>query len=351
MRVRFQSDADKTVISIAYELCASMREGEQLVNVPIAVIGGSGFVGREVIRRLTAQGRSCVNIDLVEAPGQGAEWRQADICDEAGLAWALRGCGSAIFLAAEWRDDVRDTQRYYDVNVGGTASFIAAARAAGIKHCVFTSTVSVYGFTPYEVPEDYPTKPINHYGKSKLQAEGLLREWAGKDSGIALTIARPTVIFGPGNRGNVWNLLNQMANGPFVMIGNGENRKSIAYVENIASFLISRLGDGPGVRTFNYADKPDFSMNELVTLVAEAMDRPTKFSVRIPRGMALLGGRGFDLLSRVLRRPYGITTERVLKFCANTQYGADAVRVTGFVPPVPLRQALLHTIDVEFGRQ
>jgi GlcNAc-P-P-Und epimerase len=317
----------------------------------IGVIGGSGFVGREVLRQLAQKGRLAVNIDRDTPLNPGsAEWRKADLNDTGQLKTALIGCTQIILLAAEWRDDIRPVSRYYDVNVGGTANVIEAAKSLGINHLIFTSSVSVYGHTTFEVEEDYPPQPINDYGKSKLLAEQELLNWASDSEGLALTIVRPTVIFGPGNRGNVWNLLRQMSHGPFVMIGNGQNRKSVAYVENISAFLIQCLTAKVGTHIFNYADKPDLSMTELTQLVGEQMNREAgSGSFRIPRSIAMPSAKLFDLASILLKRPFGITSERVMKFCANTQYSAAAVAATGFKPPVTIRDALAHTISTEFA--
>ena len=80
------------------------------------------------------------------------------------------------------------------------------------------------------------------------------------------------MIFGERNRGNVYNLLNQISGGKFLMVGNGRNRKSMAYVGNIVSFskyLIDSVKDGYNV--FNYIDKPDMDMNALVGHVSKVL--------------------------------------------------------------------------------
>ncbi len=86
-------------------------------------------------------------------------------------------------------------------------------------------------------------------------------------------IVRPTVVFGEQNRGNVYNLLRQIASGKFMMIGDGTNRKSMAYVENVAAFLEYSLGFENGVHIYNYIDKPDFDMNTLVSKVNKALGK------------------------------------------------------------------------------
>ena len=63
----------------------------------------------------------------------------------------------------------------------------------------------------------------------------------------SLVVVRPTVVFGEGNRGNVYQLIHQIISGRFVMVGSGKNRKSIAYVGNLSAFLVRVLGLGTGV--------------------------------------------------------------------------------------------------------
>ena len=121
-----------------------------------------------------------------------------------------------VLLAAEHRDDVSPTSLYYDVNVTGTKNVLDKMDEAGIKHLVFTSSVAIYGLNKQNPREDHLEDPFNHYGKSKWQAEQVIKEWFEKDPiGKSVTIIRPTVIFGERNRGNVYNLLKQISSGSF----------------------------------------------------------------------------------------------------------------------------------------
>jgi nucleoside-diphosphate-sugar epimerase len=130
------------------------------------------------------------------------------------------------------------------------------------------------------------------------------------------------------------------------MVGTGKNVKSMAYVENVAAFLLYSLGFGPGVHVYNYVDKPDFDMQALVDIVHDALGRK-RSRLKLPYAAGLLVGAVFDLLSKVTGRKFPISSIRIRKFCANTMFNTNA-RSTGFIPPVSLRQGLADTIRYEF---
>ncbi len=131
------------------------------------------------------------------------------------------------------------------------------------------------------------------------------------------------------------------------MVGDGENRKSMAYVENVAGFIEYSMNFKPGVHIYNFIDKPDFTMNSLVANVNRNLGRSEKIFFRLPFSVGFLIGKGFDMVAAVTRRRFAISSIRVKKFCANSVYNT-AIDSTGFVPPVPLDQALARTLRFEF---
>jgi nucleoside-diphosphate-sugar epimerase len=148
-----------------------------------------------------------------------------------------------ISFAAEHRDDVTPKSQYDDVNVTGAENVCTVCTKLGIKKIIFTSSVAVYGFAPVGTDETGKINYFNDYGRTKWLAEEKYRNWLKSDSENSLTIIRPTVIFGEQNRGNVYNLLRQIASGKFLMVGNGKNVKSMAYVENVAAFIEYNLNN------------------------------------------------------------------------------------------------------------
>jgi len=237
---------------------------------------------------------------------------------------------------------------YYDVNVQGTKNVLDAMDQNGVKKIIFTSSVAVYGLNKKNPNEQHPTDPFNHYGKSKLQAEEVLREWFEKDpENRQVQIVRPTVIFGERNRGNVYNLLKQIASGSFMMIGKGQNQKSMAYVGNIVAFIDQLLlNEKAGFEIYNYVDKPDLTMNELTSVVTNKMGKKLS-SIRIPYFLGMLGGIGFDVLAFLTRKKFAISSVRVKKFCATTQFDASKAHAN-FKAPYTLSEGIERTLAFEF---
>ena len=218
----------------------------------------------------------------------------------------------------------------------------------GIKNLVFTSSVAIYGLNKHNPNETHSEGPFNHYGKSKWEAEKVIKDWYEKDpNGKSITIIRPTVIFGERNRGNVYNLLKQISSAKFLMIGKGQNKKSMAYVGNVAAFIKDRIEKHEhGYQVFNYADKPDFSMTELSSVI----ERKMKISlpkIRIPYWLGMLGGYVFDLLTFLSGKKFPISSVRIKKFCATTEFDSTLAHSV-FSAPYTLEEGLNKTLEFEF---
>lgn len=312
----------------------------------IGVVGGSGFLGSSVLRLLEGKKASFCCLDIVP-PVTETPFYMADVTSPLS-AESLEGCQTVINLAAVHRDDVKPLSRYHDVNVEGARNVCEIASKAGVRTIVFTSSVAIYGFAPANTDEQGEPNFFNEYGKTKYLAEQVYLDWHAQDpSNRTLVIVRPTVIFGPGNRGNVYNLLRQIASGRFAMFGDGRNVKSMAYVENVAEFLVHCTGEKPGVHVYNYIDKPDLSMNQLVQVARKTLFDKSGVGLRMPGFLGVTIGLCFDLLAWIIRRPLPISSIRVKKFMATTQF-SSAASETGFEAPYTLAEGLEKTLRYEF---
>ncbi len=346
----------------------------------ITVIGGSGFVGTRLVRRLITSGHTVkiadkrksvaypdlwVRCDIRNATSEIADYPESltdSLCapgrhDEAvkampmhSLLEVLKGCDVVINLAAEHRDDVTPKSLYDEVNVQGSENICKACTELDIHKIIFISSVAVYGFAQIGTDETGEINYFNDYGRTKYLAEGKYRDWLKTNPSNSVTIIRPTVIFGEQNRGNVYNLLRQIASGYFPMVGKGINKKSMNYVENVAAFIEYELSHDkePGEHLYNYCDEPAYDMNHLVLDVYKYLGKKKTKLFHFPYWLAYLGGICFDLLAFITRRKFSISAIRVKKFTQNTYFKGTNIKKTDFIPPVSLEQGLKQTIDYEF---
>lgn len=310
----------------------------------ISIVGGAGFVGSRLITLLDKKNKKHFSGDINDSSEKTIK---LDIEDLDSLDH-IAGSDCIVNLAAVHRDDIRPLSRYDDVNVQGSINVCEAARKHGINKIVFTSSVAIYGFAPADTDESGKPNYFNDYGRTKYLAEQVYKEWQAEDpENRTLVIVRPTVIFGEGNRGNVYNLLKQIASRRFMMFGNGKNRKSMAYVENVAAFLEYSLSFKPGLHIYNYIDKPDFDMNTLVSEARKTLFGKNNVGLRLPAFLGMGIGYFADFVSKVTGKTLPVSSIRVKKFMGTTQF-ASSVSKTGFFPPVSLEEGLARTLRYEF---
>ena len=318
-----------------------------MVDSKIAIIGGAGFLGTRLAARLDRQDIRYDICDIQTLKNESMEVVKVDVEDEASLELISEYEG-IINLAAIHRDDIRPLSRYDDVNVQGAVKICHAARKYNINKVIFTSSVAIYGFAPADTDESGQPDYYNDYGRTKYLAEQIYKEWQAEDSdNRTLVIVRPTVIFGEGNRGNVFNLLRQIASRRFVMFGDGKNRKSMAYVENVAAFIEYSLSFKPGLHIYNYIDKPDFDMNTLVSKARKTLFGKNNVGLRLPAFLGMAIGYFADVVAKTTGKTLPVSSIRVKKFMGTTQF-ASSVSETGFVPSVSLEEGLARTLRYEF---
>lgn len=313
----------------------------------ISILGGSGFIGSNLSASLSGSQMSFAIFDLHKSISFPDVSEIVDVRNISDVRNKLDGT-VVVNLAAVHRDDISDPDEYYSTNVEGARVLCEVCDEKGINKIVFTSSVAVYGFAPPGTGEEGSIDPFNEYGRTKALAEDVYRRWRDKDpKNRSLIIVRPTVVFGEGNRGNVYNLFNQINSGAFAMIGNGKNTKSMAYVENLSAFLMKCIQSNEKYAVYNYVDTPDLTMNELVSVVRSKLRGKPSVGIRIPKLVGLLAGYSADILAKLgVKLP--ISSIRVKKFCASSQFSSAKGELEGFVAPYTLLEGLDRTLEAEF---
>ncbi len=222
------------------------------------VTGGTGFVGRNLLRELhqhhpeiavKALERISSNRPPLLEVGERFDPLYGEIADV--KERDLKGMDVVIHSAGIAHNSSKDATDHYRVNRDDTLELARKAAAAGVKRFVFLSSVAVYGqenadgkaFTP-----DSNHQPKNDYGKSKSQAEEGLRKIA-EETGMEVVIVRPPLVYGPKPKANFQMLLNlAKLPAPAPMGALHDNQRSIVGIDNLLSaiLLVAKHPDAAG---------------------------------------------------------------------------------------------------------
>ena len=306
----------------------------------VLVLGGSGFIGRFACEALVQRGHA-VSVLARPVLGTAGVDRAQNIRVER-LAEAMRGHAAALDLLGHVGLQAEDPT-HLELARRRTAAITRAASLAELQRLGFLSSMSVYGGHPCP-HESTALQPRSAYARGKCLAETLYAEWAGAEPSRSLLLVRSSVVFGEGGRGNVERLMQQLLRRRFLQVGQGENRKAIAYAGNLAAFLAFGLERLQGARCLNYADQPVMRVHELLDELRALDPRVPRWLPRVPQAPALAAAGLIDAARRWLGQPDSALRARVAAFCAETGADTSALQATGFVAPIPLREALRRTL-------
>jgi nucleoside-diphosphate-sugar epimerase len=317
---------------------------------PLALVtGATGFTGSHLARELQRRGYA---VRALARPGSdtsgltdyGIELCEGELVDPADVTRAMQGVGVVYHIAAAYREAKHPDAYYFDVNVGGTKHILDAARSEGVFRVVHCSTAGVHGrVTTIPADENAPMNPGDVYQDSKLEGERVAM--AEFKRGLPGVVFRPVGIYGPGDT-RFLKLFRGIARGRFPMFGSGEVLYHLTYIDDLVDGIIL-CGEEPKAlgETFLLAGPRYTTLNELVRLVAQAVDRPTPRG-RLPLWPLLTAAT----LCEVACRPLGIDPplhrRRCDFFTKDRAFTSEkARRMLGYEPRIELDVGLKRTAD------
>ena len=314
------------------------------------ITGGAGFIGSYLSQELIRNSWRVRIYDVQNnrnnpPPVQDKlEYVIGDILDERALTDALKNVDLVIHLAARHRFFGVSEEEFYRVNVDGTRNLLEAMDRTGLKDILFFSSVAVYGEQNTPTDENSPTLPDSTYGVTKLEAEKSIYKWVSLQKERSALIIRPTVVFGPRNRGNMYRLIRQIDRRLFVPVGDGVNVKSTAYVENLIDATLFLIRNGfSGFEVYNYADEPHMQFREIVASIYRLLGRkPPGFSLPAKPVLAIV--KPLDVLTRIMGKDFPISAA-IKKMNRPTHHSADKIRSIGFRQVLGFEDGLKRMIN------
>jgi len=319
--------------------------------VHVLVTGATGFTGAHLTRALTDRRHSVRALVRNAGPAttaltsQGVELVEGDLRDQRALDRAAAGVDVVYHIAAIYRQAGLPDDAYRAVNAKAAGSVVEAAARGGAKRVVHCSTVGVHGDVEHPpANEDAPLRPGDIYQVTKLEGEQLVRA-AGQRAGIEVTIARPSGIYGPGDR-RLLKLFRGVARRRWVTLGRGEIYYHLTYIDDLVQGFI-RCGEQPAAanRTYILAGGEVTTLNELVALIADAAGvAPPK--MHLPVWPVWMAGAACEAVCA----PFGIEPplyrRRVEFFTKSRAFDISRAHAEiGFAPDIGLRDGLRRTIE------
>ena len=314
------------------------------------VTGAAGFTGGHLARWLAERGDSVRALVRDRRRAGGLEHPQIEILegnlkDPDSIERAAAGVRVIYNVAALYRTAGLPASEYRAVNAEAVGALVSAAGRAGVRRVVQCSTVGVHG--DIEQPpanEDAPLRPGDIYQKTKLEGEQIAHDAAGR-AGVQLVIARPSGIYGPGDR-RLFKLFGAVARGRFVMLGRGRIFYHLTYVDDVCEGLrlcaVTRPAAGG---TYILAGAEVTTLNELVEITGEVAGVRRR-RLRLPVWPVWLAGALCEAACRPLRIEPPLYRRRVDFFTKSRAFDIGrARRELGFNPKTGLREGIRRTLE------
>jgi nucleoside-diphosphate-sugar epimerase len=309
----------------------------------ILVTGGTGFIGSHLLQKLSSLGEPARVLARPRRHARrfptGVQAFEGDLSSGRGLVDALSGADTVIHLAGVTK--ALNPREYYAGNAEATENLVRALQGRSVR-LVHISSLAAIGPSQGHAPvqEDAEPHPVSDYGKSKLEAERIVRSLAPD-----AVIVRPPVVYGPRDT-DVFQLLKSISKGLVLEIAGGERWFSAIYVEDLVEGLIAaaRAPRAAGRAYFLTNSKPA-SWSELAAIAAGIMRRRPRV-LRVPVAAAYSVAYCAELWSRVSRVPGILSRDKVAEALC-TAWICDhrrAAEELHFEATTPLASGLAKTL-------
>lgn len=312
---------------------------------PVALTGGTGFVGSHLVDTLCAAGLE--PRVLVRRPdrarwiaGAGARFVPGELADPGSLARLVHGAGTVIHLAGVVR--AGRAEQFEEANRVGTANLVAVLRSqAPEARLVHVSSLAAAGPSPTPEgrgPESEP-RPVSAYGRSKLGAE---REVAALGGAGWWTVLRPPAIYGPRDT-DVLAFFRMAALG-VAAVPSGSRWISVAWVGDVVRAVLAAAARAEPGRTYHLGEPEGYEIGDLVRRLARAGGVPVRV-VRVPGAVLSLAGMGGSVLHRLGLSGIAMTRDKARELTARhwTAASRSSLEALGLGPGVPFDDGARRT--------
>jgi nucleoside-diphosphate-sugar epimerase len=311
----------------------------------VLITGATGFIGKHLTAALSEiHSVRCLvrkTSDVKELRDLNVDLVYGDLLEKNSLAPALDKIDLVYHLAGEVYS--RKKEDYYRGNVLATQNLLEACEGKGAKRIIFLSSIGVYKPAPQEtlLTEESECLPITWYGRTKLNAEGLIKKCK-----IPWVIVRAPIIYGP-HQPSVVNriFLDAFNKRKIYVVGKGENPRSLCFIGNLVDglLLLASKPDTNG-KTYILSDNSPYTFDEIITTISVAIGQKIKVA-HLPSILAAISWQLYNLMGTLFNlyfiELYAIKTMQL-------NWGCDITKVKkeiGYNPKVTLEMGIKSTMD------
>lgn len=319
----------------------------------ILVTGATGFMGSYLVPKLIENGYNVRLLvrDKTKAEklfGKKCEIFVGDIENENTIKGCCNDIDIVYHMAALMGHDLPSPEafeKFRKVNVNGVANIINEALGSHVKKFIHISSTAALGLqeTIAYVDENTECKPYTPYQVTKREGELCVLD-AVKNKGLPAIIIRPSMVYGPGFKGDFLTLAKVCKTGWFPKIGRGGNLSPALYITDLAEALVKFIDRGTFGEIYLLSSKDSYTLEETAKIIAKSLKIKIKF-VYVPRWMAVEGASLLELICKIFKKKPPVTKRNIQSVSSDRIVNiSKMIETTGFEPKIPLSVGLPMTI-------
>lgn len=318
----------------------------------VLVTGASGFIGRHLVKRLARDGHTVRALvrerrSARDLPG-GFDIAIGDVRDSQAMQAAVDGCDTVFHTAGKTHaltELQSDEETYRAVNVDGTRIVLDAAVAGGAERFVFFSSVKAMGEGDSRcLDASFDGRPKTPYGRSKLEGERVALE-IGRRTGVHVACLRLPLVYGPGNKGNLFRMIQAVDRGVFPPLPEIGNRRSMVHVVDVveAALLAAETPAANG-QCYIVTDGSAYSTRELYVLICRGLGKAIPFW-HVPVWILRMAAKGGDAIGKAMGKRFVFDSDALDKLLGSAWYSSERIsRELGYKPVIRIEKALPELI-------
>jgi nucleoside-diphosphate-sugar epimerase len=297
----------------------------------IMITGATGFIGSELIKKLTDQGnyihalcRSSSNVEHLLKPN--IKLFLGDILDQQSIANCMDGCEQIYHLAAYAKNYAKSPNTFFDSNNNAVRMILNLALEKKVKKVLVMSTSMTFGPSNHHAVNEDSTRsiqPLTFYEASKIEAEKTVSDFLGK--GLEIVIVNPTRLFGPGliTEGNsVTKMIQLYLSGKFrLILGDGNSVGNYAFISDVVDGCINAMNKGRDGARYILGGE-NLSYNQFFAGLKDLSGKKYRM-IHVPVKAGLLLGEAEELLAKISNHYPKITPDWVKTFALDWAFSSD----------------------------